>query len=90
MVPSVRSTAARPAAPDVVRPIHVHEQDDTTCAACGAPTACWTLLVASDQLRATHDHMARFRLCDDHYRRLMRHMMATPDADPMRPLRGYT
>ena len=46
--------------------------------------------MGSDQLRATHDHYARFRLCDDHYRRLMRHMMATPDANAARPLRGYT
>lgn len=36
------------------------------------------------------DHRARFRLCDEHYRRLMALMAATPDADPMRPLRGYT
>ena len=78
------------APPAAVRPIHVHEQDDTTCAACGAPTACWTWWVESDQLRATHDHRARFRLCDEHYRLLMRHMMEIPDANPQRPLRGYT
>jgi len=69
-------------------PIGTQEQDATMCGACGAfAAAAWTLWVESDRLDG---HRACFRLCEAHYRRLMDHMMGTPDHDPLRPLRGYT
>lgn len=74
-----------------MNPIGTMEQTDTMCGACGRPDAAkWTLYIESDELCDAIPHRAAFRLCEDHYRRLMAHMLATRDYDARRPLRGYT
>jgi hypothetical protein len=57
------------------------------CSACGVENdAEWGLVIRRDRSR---DMTAYLRLCDDCYRRLMAHLLETPDRG-REPLRGYT
>ena len=74
-----------------MKPIGTGEFTSASCGTCGRfDSARWTLWVESDELRHYCDHRAKYRLCEACYRRHMQHLLATPDHDPTRPLRGYT